>query len=191
VIVGAPDNGPGFSRAGRAYVFFGPLSGTFAAADAGFIVTGEAGDELGMSVANADVNGDAVSDLLVGAPGFTDGLPGYAAMFFGTEAKIRLTITPRDGPIVIPPEGGSFQYDLVVVNDTDSARTLDVWVTLTSDSLLRTLVRFRQSIPPGEFHRTLTQRIPGSLEGGAYKVIGNAGKFPTARTTNNFGITKE
>ena len=48
-----------------------------------------------MSVANGDVNGDAVSDLMVGAPGFTDGLPGYAAMFFGTEAKIRLTITAK------------------------------------------------------------------------------------------------
>jgi hypothetical protein len=191
VIVGAPNNGAAVSRAGRAYAFFGPLAGTFAAVDADFIVTGRPGDELGMSVANGDANGDGMSDLIVGATGFTDGLPGYAAIFFGTEARIRLTITPRDGPIVIPPEGGSFQYDLVVVNDTSNARTLDIWVTLSGNSLLRNLVRFRQSVPPGEFHRTLTQRIQGSLAPGSYKVIGNAGKFPSARTTSNFGITKE
>jgi hypothetical protein len=191
VFVGAPNNGPAVSRGGRAYVFFGPLSGTLAAAEADFIVTGQAGDELGMSVASGHVNGDTVSDLIVGAPGFTDGLPGYAAMFFGTEAKFRLTITPRDGPIVIPPEGGSFQYDLVVVNQTNDDRTLDVWVTLSGNGLVRKLTRFRQTFPPGEFHRTLTQRVQGSLEAGPYNVIGNAGRFPTPRTTSNFGIVKE
>ena len=53
VIVGAWDNdaGGGGGRSGRAYTFFGPLTGTIAAAEADFIVTGAPSDELGMSVA--------------------------------------------------------------------------------------------------------------------------------------------
>jgi hypothetical protein len=137
------------------------------------------------------LNGEGFCEVMFGAPGFTDGLPGYAAMIFGSQAQLRLTVTPRDGPIVIPLEGGSFRYDLEVANDTGNARTLDVWVVLSGQSVTRTLVRFRQSFPPGEFHRTLTQRIPGSLEAGNYVMIGNLGKFPTARATDNFVITKE
>jgi len=191
VIVGAPDNGAAASRAGRAYLFFGPVSGMIAATDADFIATGEPGDELGMSVASGDLKGDGGSDIMIGAPGFTDGLPGYAATFFGRQAKLRLTITPRDGSIVIPPEGGTFRYDLEVINDTGNSRTLDVWVVLSGQDMTRTLVRFRQSFPAGEFHRTLRQKIPGSLEPGSYVIIGNLGKFPTARGTDNFGLTKE
>ena len=50
VTVGAPDNGAGGVRSGRVYTFFGPLSGTIAAANADSIVTGSNQDELGMSV---------------------------------------------------------------------------------------------------------------------------------------------
>ena len=84
VIVGAWDNGGGGFRSGRAYTFFGPLAGTIAGADADFIVTGAPSDELGMSVAADDLNGDGVGDLIIGAPQFADGDPGYTAIFFGT-----------------------------------------------------------------------------------------------------------
>ncbi len=194
VIVGAPDNGVAGTRAGRAYLFSGPLSGTIAAADADLIVTGQAGDELGMSVAGGDVNGNGASDLMVGAPGFTDGLSGYAAIFFGTPRTangIRLTIKPRGGPIVIPPAGGTFRYDLDVVNATNSARTLDIWVALVGESVSRTLERFTGTLPAhGKFHRRLRQTIPGGLRAGSYEVNGNAGKFPRARVSDSFEIVK-
>ena len=195
VLVGAWDNGAGGSRAGRAYLFFGPLSGAITAANADFIVTGQPGDELGMSVASGDANGDGASDVMIGAPGFTDGLPGYVAMFFGSGGAgngLRLTITPRDGPIIIPPEGGSFRYDLDVINATNRARTVDIWVVLSGDNVNRTLARFTRTLPAqGEFHRRLTQTIPGSLRAGSYEVVGNAGRFPNARVTDNFALTKQ
>jgi hypothetical protein len=93
VIVGAWDNdaGGGGGRSGRAYTFFGPLTGTIAAAKADFIVTGAPSDELGMSVAGGDLNGDGVGDLIIGAPQFADGDPGYTAIFFGIGQGLALT----------------------------------------------------------------------------------------------------
>ena len=92
VLVGASDNGSGGIRSGRAYTFFGPLTGTIAAANADFVVAGAAGDELGLSVAGGDLNGDGASDLIVGAPRFTHGDPGYA----GSSSALRKTRRARD-----------------------------------------------------------------------------------------------
>jgi hypothetical protein len=101
VIVGAWDNDGGGGRSGRAYTFFGPLAGTIAAADADFNVTGAPSDELGMSVAAGDLNGDGVGDLIIGAPQFADGDPGYTAIFFGTGQGP--TPTPTPIPTPTPP----------------------------------------------------------------------------------------
>jgi len=68
-----------------------------------------------MSVAGADVNGNGATDLIVGAPRFATGTHGYAAIYFGTgreQSEIRLTLTPKGDPIVIPPNGGTFRFRL-------------------------------------------------------------------------------
>jgi Tol biopolymer transport system component len=90
VMVGAPLSSAGGASAGRAYVYHGSL-GTDAVAD--LTLTGEAvGDQFGYSVGTAgDVNGDGLSDLIVGAPwndaGGTDaGEPtdtGQAYVYYG------------------------------------------------------------------------------------------------------------
>ncbi|HRF57323.1 MAG TPA: FG-GAP-like repeat-containing protein, partial [Campylobacterales bacterium] len=76
LIVGAYKNDTGASSAGRSYVVFGKSDGgvvslsTIAAGTGGFAINGEAvaSDESGYSVSSAgDVNGDGLSDLIVGA----------------------------------------------------------------------------------------------------------------------------
>src|SRR4030095_6456944 len=162
VIVGAWDNDGGGGRSGRAYTFFGPLAGTIPAADADFIVTGAASDELGMSVAAADLDGDGVGDLIIGAPQFADGDPGYTAIFFGTGQSgqgLSLTLTPHNPPIVIPPAGGSFRYDLDLSNEGNTTRTIAVWVKLTGPSTSRIIERFSRTLASGDsVHRTFRQR---------------------------------
>jgi hypothetical protein len=196
VIVGAWDNdgGGGGGRSGRAYTFFGPLAGTIAGADADFIVTGAPSDELGMSVAGRDLDGDGAGDLIIGAPQFADGDPGYTAIFFGTgqgEPRLSLTLTPHNPPIVIPPAGGSFRYDLDLSNESNITRTLDVWVTLTGPGISRIVERFSRTLAPGDsFHRTFRQRVPGSTLAGTYSVTGNTGTFPTVKLSDSFMFEK-
>ncbi|MCH7484686.1 MAG: FG-GAP repeat protein [Chloroflexi bacterium] len=99
LVVGAPGaDGPGNSRddAGEVYVLFGgpQLGGEvdLGEAAAGFVVYGASvGDNLGLSVAVADLNDDGVDDLIVGAPGVTAGADprtdqGRAYVFFGSAA---------------------------------------------------------------------------------------------------------
>jgi len=195
VIVGAWDNdgGGGGGRSGRAYTFFGPLTGTIAAAEADFIVTGAPSDELGMSVAGGDLNGDGVGDLIIGAPQFADGDPGYGAIFFGVqENALVLTLTPRNPPIVIPPAGGSFRYNLDLVNGSDETRTLDIWMALTGTGTNRIVRQFSLTLAPGgSFHRSFTQRIPGSAGAGTYSFTGNAGTFPAAEVSDSFTFEKQ
>jgi hypothetical protein len=193
VVIGAWDNGGGGFRSGRAYTFFGPLAGTIAAADADFIVTGGPGDQVGLSVNGGDLNGDGVGDLMVGAPQFTDGDPGYAAIFFGVkENALALTLTPRNPPIVIPPAGGSFRYNLDLINGSDVIRTVDIWVVLTGPGTNRIVRQFSRTLAPGDsFRRNFTQRIPGSAGAGTYSVTGNAGTFPAAEVSDSFTFEKQ
>ena len=192
VIVGAWDNGAGGFRSGRAYTFFGPLTGTISAASADFIVTGQASDQLGLSVAGMDLNGDGAGDLIVGAPQFADQDPGYIAIYFGSrEEASRIRLKPRDPPIVIPPEGGSFRYDLDLINESNATRTIDIWVVFNGPGLQRTLRSFSRTLAPGaRFHHTFTQRIPGSAPAGTYTVVGNAGTFPTPEASDRFNFEK-
>jgi hypothetical protein len=57
------------SGAGMAWVFYGPIAGTFeATADANFTLTGDAGQGMGYStVFVGDVTGDGADDLGIGA----------------------------------------------------------------------------------------------------------------------------
>ncbi|KAF0160669.1 MAG: FG-GAP repeat-containing protein, partial [Rhodocyclaceae bacterium] len=77
LIVGANGSDPNGGNSGRSYVVFGQTGGTaidlsaIANGSGGFAINGEsAGDLSGRSVAAAgDVNGDGLSDLIVGADG--------------------------------------------------------------------------------------------------------------------------
>ncbi|MFG0318249.1 MAG: FG-GAP-like repeat-containing protein [Planctomycetota bacterium JB042] len=73
VVVGAPNHDAGHVDEGKVWVYHG--SGDGLATSASWTYTGQqAGARFGISVACAgDVNGDGLSDLVVGAPGFDGG----------------------------------------------------------------------------------------------------------------------
>ncbi len=83
IVVGAP----AFDNPGKAYVFYGPISGVIPAEEAGgSIEESGTGGDLGDSVAMAgDVDGDGRSEVLVGAPRVSHGygIGGETYLLFG------------------------------------------------------------------------------------------------------------
>jgi hypothetical protein len=170
-------------HAGRAFLYFGPLAGTIPADRARAVFTGAPVDALGISVAGAgDLDGDGRADLLLGASG-TSGT-GYVQVLFGADLGARnvlVSVTASDGgPIVIPPGGGEFEYDLVVRNLTAQPQQVDVWTNLVTPpgrAMLPNPVLGPVTItlPPGAaLRRTLTQTVAGTLPNGNLSLDANA-----------------
>ena len=96
VVIGAQGADPNGSYSGASYVVFGKSTGgkielsDVMGGNGGFVINGgSAGDDSGKSVSSAgDVNGDGLSDLLVGAPGNNTNGPasGTSYVVFGKAA---------------------------------------------------------------------------------------------------------
>ncbi len=57
------------SERGAAFLFYGPVEGALDTSDAAAVFAGERGkDYAGQGVALADIDGDAITDVVVGAP---------------------------------------------------------------------------------------------------------------------------
>ncbi|MBU0687426.1 MAG: FG-GAP repeat protein [Candidatus Margulisbacteria bacterium] len=87
ILIGAPYDDEGGWGAGKAFLFYGPVSGVNYLSTADAILIGENGCEnAGMSVSNAeDVNGDGFDDILIGAYKNNDAAvdAGKAYLIFG------------------------------------------------------------------------------------------------------------
>ena len=123
LVVGSLNGDDGVTAdTGRAYVIFGstaamPAALTAASLDGtvGFIVTGETtGDQTGFSVGSAgDVNGDGISDLLIGAPGVNSDT-GAVYVIFGTTAgfSAEINVASLDGTNGFAVEGDAVDMQL-------------------------------------------------------------------------------
>jgi hypothetical protein len=100
LILGAPDadDTRGLGGVGAVYVVFGgaasgPTIDLSTASGEGFHFFGlNGGDHLGAAVACADLNDDSYADLIVGAPGGTDGTGNVYAVFGGSNLKTNKVI---------------------------------------------------------------------------------------------------
>jgi glycosylphosphatidylinositol phospholipase D len=69
LLVGGIEGGGSAGGSGGAYLFYGPLTGTYTAADGDAWAVGEAtGDQAGQGVAIGDLDGDGWGELIIGAP---------------------------------------------------------------------------------------------------------------------------
>ena len=84
---------------------------------------------------------------------------------------LTVTLTPDSLPIVIPPGGGSFNYNAEIVNNTSNQQIFDVWVVaeLPTGSNYEVLNRPGVTLSGGgNISRDMLQNVPGNASAGTY-----------------------
>ena len=127
ILICAAGNDAGGADAGAAYVVFGKATGTevdlnaVAGGVGGFRITGQAGDHVGeVLTALGDVNGDGISDILVGASGNDRAYVVYGKS--GTGEVLLSDVASGTGGFVITPEGAGDLSQLSVAAGGDFNR---------------------------------------------------------------------
>ena len=104
---------------------------------------------------------------------------------------LAVTMTPINPPIIVPPAGGSFQYQLDVVNNGTASATFDLWLGLDGPGISRTKGPFSMTLAPGaSFSRTPSQNIPGNAPAGTYVMSASVGSFPAVDASDSFTLEK-
>ncbi len=114
----------------------------------------------------------------------------------GLHPDVDLTVLPHNPPVVIPPTGGSFAFDVSVVNAEPTAQTFDLWgiYTLPNGSA------WPQPLGPvtitlaaqGSFQRTAVQYFPAVAPAGTYQLTIYLGDHPMEEwTSDGFPILKQ
>ncbi len=137
-----------------------------------------------------DLDADGDLDFLTGAENGT-----LLYYLHEATADVPVTLAPVNPPIVIPPGGGQFNFDVTVTNTTPDPVTVDLWLLLTKSDAGINLTRGPVTITlsPGEtLMRTLSQNVPGGAPSGEYLYTANVGDFPvTIDATDSFTFTKQ
>ncbi len=106
-----------------------------------------------------------------------------------------MELRPHDPPLIIPPAGGSFDFNGLVANNESSPLTLDIWIkVLLPDGSPYGPVQgpLTVTLPAGgSGSRDLTQDVPGAAPPGTYTYMACAGIFPEdVWSSDSFEFTK-
>ncbi len=106
-------------------------------------------------------------------------------------AALTVTATPVGAPIEIPAQGGTFRYEVEVINTGTTAKTFDLWITMSGNGLDRTVGPFSRTLAPGaSLNRRFRQSVPAGAAAGTYTQTVSVGAFPTAEASDSFGWDK-
>lgn len=106
----------------------------------------------------------------------------WKGTILGGTAELAFELTPHNPPIIIPPGGGSFQYDLLIANVGTVPATFDAWIKaiLPSGSDYYIIIRPGMNMEPGDSlsRANMTQVVPAGAPAGDYAYVGAAGTYP-------------
>lgn len=107
--------------------------------------------------------------------------PKYVALYGDGVGPVAITLTPLSPPIVIPPGGGSFDFNIAVENLTTGAQSFDLWTVIRLPEVgeVPVLTVSGLSLPAGvSADRDRTQQVPGIAPPGVYTYYGYVGDYP-------------
>jgi hypothetical protein len=100
----------------------------------------------------------------------------------GIAPSVQITLEPQGTPIVIPPGGGTFNYNLTVTNTGNTTAYFSGWTEATlPDSSLYGPILLRTGLalsPGGAMFRAMTQTVPATAPAGDYTYWGRLGSYP-------------
>ena len=109
--------------------------------------------------------------------------------------NVTIDLTPINPPIQIPAGGGSFNFDVDVINGETTPQTFDAWIMVQ----LPNMTWFGPVLGPISLTlsgsvtltRTRTQSVPASAPAGSYTYEGRVGDYPgTIWDSDSFPFTK-
>ncbi|TKJ37240.1 hypothetical protein CEE37_14095 [candidate division LCP-89 bacterium B3_LCP] len=120
----------------------------------------------------------------------------YLIRLEAESGQLPVSLTPYNPPIIIPANGGSFDYNIEITNIGSSPVTFDVWVNVEIPAGIQfpVLGPVYDLTLPGEtsIDRDRSLSVPGDAPGGEYIVLGSVGTYPwIAVDTDSFTFTKE
>ena len=115
--------------------------------------------------------------------------------FFAAPANVTIDMSPVTTPIVIPPGGGSFDFNATITNGETTSQTFAVWIMVQ----LPNMTWYGPALgpvtvtlgPSATLTRLRTQSVPASAPAGAYVYEGRVGSYPsTIWNSDSFPFSK-
>lgn len=125
--------------------------------------------------------------------GNNNGTSTFNSAFWDALNPPSLTLTPINPPIVIPPTGGSFQYEVEITNNSSSTQSFSFWTVVQFQNGSQTDPLFGPvpvELAPGQtVSATLTQNVP-PVDPATFTYIGRLGNFPSqVNASDSFTFT--
>lgn len=99
-----------------------------------------------------------------------------------TPTGLSVTLTPASPPILIPANGGSFNFNIHIANTNASPMTFDIWTTATlpNGSEYGPIINMPNFTAPANFSggRDRTQFVPANAPAGQYTYDAWIGSYP-------------
>lgn len=120
---------------------------------------------------------------------------GDVRVYYNLSGEFTANITSIGPPIVIPPGGGSFQFNAAFANESEYAARVDVWtvVKLPNGNETGPLLQVTVDMPLGfSVQRIRTQNVPATAPAGNYEYILRMGVCPNeAWDESSFSFVKQ